>query len=123
MAGTYEVDWDQQTNRLTFALHGTFDQTALSRFSAEFRVAVAKVPKSGGWTVLADLSDYPPQSDAINAGMEELMGLTQKSGVGKSVAMVPKAVVAMQVKRLASSAQTGIFMVGTLAEAEKYLAS
>jgi hypothetical protein len=122
VAGTYEVDWDQQASRLTFALHGTFDQAALARFAAEFRVAVAKAPKSG-WTVLADLSDYPPQSDAINAGMEELMGLTQKSGVGKSVAMVPKAVVAMQVKRLASSAQTGIFMVGTLAEAEKYLTS
>ena len=36
---------------------------------------------------------------------------------------LPKAVVAMQVKRLASSAQTGILMVGTLAEAEKYLTS
>jgi hypothetical protein len=85
---------------------------------------VAQAPKPG-WTVLGDLSNYPPQPDDISKGHEALMLHSATSGMAKGVLVVPKAVVAMQMKRIAGKARaTKADVIGyasTVEEATKVL--
>lgn len=97
MTATYELGW--QGKRLVFALHGVFDDAGWAVWDAKMKAAVAKAP-AGGWTLLGDLSDFPPQSDEIQEKAKALMAVGSAGGCRKSVLVVPKAVAAMQAKRL-----------------------
>lgn len=122
MTGSYELAWNTGTKRLTFALHGIWDVQTMARWDAAYRAAVAQAPQ-GNWTVLGDMTDHPAQHEAIQEGHEALMALSVRQGMARAALIVPKAVVAMQMKRLAGKAHAEqvINFVSTRAEAERVL--
>lgn len=122
MGESYQIRWDIAANRLEFTLFGIWDMPTMQRWSADYKAAVAKAPRPG-WTVLGDLTEHPAQDDQIQLGHEALMGYSAQQGMRKAALVVPKAVMAMQMKRLAQSSQTEsvISFVSSVAEAHRLL--
>lgn len=122
MGGTYRIEWDTTANRLEFTLTGIWDMSTMQRWSADYKAAVAKAPRPG-WTVLGDLTEHPAQDDQIQAGHEGLMAHSAQQGMRKAALVVPRAVMAMQMKRLAQSSQTEsvITFVSTVDEGRRLL--
>jgi hypothetical protein len=122
MGAPYELAWDIEAKRIRFAMHGTWDGATMSLWSREYRAAVL-APPGPRWTVLADMTDYPPQSESIQKGHEELIAFSAQHGMVKAIMVVPKAVAAMQMKRLVGQAGAAsvIGFVSSIAEAEKIL--
>lgn len=104
MTATHELGW--QGRRLVFALHGVFDAPGWAAWDARIRAAVAQAP-AGGWTLLGDLSDFPPQIPEIQENAKAMIAFGTAGGCRKSVLVVPKAVVAMQAKRLVRESDRG----------------
>lgn len=123
MPATYEVHWDTAANRLEFALVGLFDMTSFRAWDAAFRAAVDKAPRPG-WVTLADMTRFPPQPEEVQKGAEGHMAYGFAHGCAKSVAVVPKTVIAMQAKRLAqgAGASSKMAFVATRQEALDWLA-
>ena len=122
MGAPYELAWDIEAKRLRFAMRGMWTGATMSSWSREYRAAVL-APPGPRWTVLADMTDYPPQSDSIQKGHEELIAFSAQHGMVKAIMVVPKAVAAMQMKRLVGQAGAAsvIGFVSSVAEAEKIL--
>ncbi len=120
MAATHELSW--QGKRLVFALHGVFDMPGWAAWEARLRAAVAQAP-AGGWTLLGDLSDFPAQAPEIQEKAKGLIVFGTAGGCRKSVLVVPKAVVAMQAKRLVreSDDHQATEFVASMAEADAVL--
>jgi hypothetical protein len=87
----------------------------VSEYSAAVRQGRA------GWTLLGDMSEYPPQADEISAGHEKMMALTMSAGASRVALVVPKAVLAMQMKRLQGNAGVNMKNVATRDEGLTYL--
>jgi hypothetical protein len=118
MAGTYEVHWDTAANRLEFTLAGMFDPDTYEQWDRAFRAAAAKAPRPG-WALLGGMSDFPPQSDAVQKRAPELIGFAFAHGCVKAANIMSKTVTAMQGKRLgtASKAPASMAFVATREEA------
>ncbi|MDQ1287456.1 MAG: methyl-accepting chemotaxis protein [Actinomycetota bacterium] len=123
MAGAYTLAWDTAENRINFTLTGMWDADTMRRWDADYRAAVAKAPRDG-WTVIGDMTGYPAQSEEIQAGHERLIAHSAASGMAKAVLVVPKAVVAMQMKRLVNNAKAStVTYAASVDEAKKLLAA
>jgi hypothetical protein len=123
VAGSYTLKWDTAAKRIEFTMTGTWDADIMRRWDAEYRAAVARAPR-GAWTVIGDMSDYPPQPDEIQKGHETLIAHSAANGMVKAVLVVPKAVVAMQMKRLVNNAQADmVTYAASVDEAKKLLAA
>lgn len=123
MAGSYTLKWNSSAQRIEFTMTGTWDSEIMRRWDAEYRAAVAQAP-SGVWTVLGDMSNYPAQSDEIQKGHETLIAHSAANGMAKAVLVVPKSVVAMQMKRLVNNAHAQmVTYAASVDEATKLLAA
>ena len=122
VAAPYEISWNLASKRLTFKLRGSWDVKTMSEWERAYRAAVAQAP-AGGWTVLGDMIDYPPQTEEVQKGHEPMMALSVKSGMTRAALVIPKVVTTMQNKRSAakSKADDVIVFVTSLAEAARAL--
>jgi hypothetical protein len=105
MPATYECHWDTAGNRLEIKVSGVFDATTFAQWDRIYRAAMLKAPHPG-WTIIGDLTQCPAQNDAVAKGVEALMTFGFAHGCANAVYIVPKAVSAMQAKRMAKGAQT-----------------
>lgn len=124
MAEPYELQWNTGGTRLSFTLHGLWTSETAARWESAYRAAVLRAPRTA-WTVVGDLSDYPPQNEQVQAVHEALMAFSAQKGMVRGALIVPKAVAALQMKRLANgaSATEVIRFVSTTKEAEAALAA
>jgi hypothetical protein len=90
--GGYRIAWDRPANVLEFAITGTWDESTARAFDAELRAAMDQARP--GWKIYCDMRDYPPQSAAVAAVHEGLMGYSAQCGVAWSVNLVPNGLVA-----------------------------
>jgi hypothetical protein len=119
MSKPFELAWNQADNRLEFSMHGKWTAADLTLWVSTYTAAIRQ--GRPGWTLLGDMSDYPPQADDISAGHEKMMALTMAQGASRVALVVPKAVLAMQMKRLQSNAGVNMKNVGSRDEAIAYL--
>ena len=121
--GSYTLKWNTGAQRIEFTMTGVWDSETMRRWDAEYRAAVSQAP-AGAWTVLGDMSNYPAQSAEIQKGHERLIAYSAVNGMTKAVLVVPKAVVAMQMKRLVDSAKAQmVTYAASVDEAKKLLAA
>src|SRR5512139_852792 len=100
--GTHSINWDRAQNQLSFTLSGTFAADEWRRWNQALRQQIQQVPSSG-WTLLADITDFPAQSQEIQKGIEDQMRLIANSGCTKIAMVAPPAITAMLTKRLANA--------------------
>jgi hypothetical protein len=119
----YEIAWDPRSSRLTFTLRGRWDHQIMTQWDNLQRNALTKVPPTG-WTILANLVEYLPQSEDIQKGHEALMALSVQRGMVLAAVVMSESVAAMQIKRLSGQAHADnrIVIVTSVAEAERVLA-
>jgi hypothetical protein len=121
MANPFDLAWNQAENRLEFVMRGKWTAQDLQKWTTTYSATVRQ--GRPGWTLLGDMSEYPPQSDDVSAGHEKMMALTMAAGASKVALVVSKAVVAMQMKRLQSNAGVNMKHVASREEALAYLGS
>lgn len=106
MSTPYEITWNVPENRLEFTLCGLWSDATVAEWEKAYRAAVARAPKPD-WTVLGDMTDHPPQSPKVQAVHEALMAHSVDRGMRCFALVVPKAVAAMQLRRLAGKSEAG----------------
>jgi hypothetical protein len=119
MSNPFELTWNQAENRLEFVMRGKWTAQDLQKWTTTYSATVRQ--GRPGWTLLGDMSEYPPQSEEVSAGHEKMMALTMASGAARMALVVPKAVVAMQMKRLQGNAGVNMKHVSSRDEALAYL--
>lgn len=119
MSNPFELTWNQAENRLEFVMRGKWTAQDLQKWTTTYSATVRQ--GRPGWTLLGDMSEYPPQSEEVSAGHEKMMALTMASGAARVALVVPKAVVAMQMKRLQGNAGVNMKHVSSRDEALAYL--
>ncbi|MEN3268222.1 STAS/SEC14 domain-containing protein [Pseudonocardia sp.] len=119
MSNPFELTWNQAENRLEFVMRGKWTAQDLQKWTTTYSATVRQ--GRPGWTLLGDMSEYPPQSEEVSAGHEKMMALTMASGASRVALVVPKAVVAMQMKRLQGNAGVNMKHVSSRDEALAYL--
>jgi len=122
MAGTFTVRWNAAKNRVEETLVGQWDTDTMRRYETEFRAIVDAIP-SPKWTMLVDMRNAPPRPEENQRKIETIIQVCVAKGCVKIVAIAPKAVVTMQMKRLSHSAGADDLMAyaSTEAEAEQLL--
>ena len=125
MPDNYAVTFDPATRRMAFAFTGTWDAATAADWDRTFKAKVAQAQAGGPWTLLVDLTAYPPQNDAVSAMHQGHMAHSKANGMARAAVVSPKLVTQMQMKRLAdgSGMQAAIAFVSTVAEGEKHLAA
>jgi hypothetical protein len=120
----FEYSWNAAARRFAFALHGRWDSQIMADWDTAQRAVLRQVP-STGWTILANLTDYLPQSEEIQKGHEALMALSAQKGMTRAAVVMSESVAAMQIRRLSGQAHANdkIVVVTSVAEAERVLAS
>jgi hypothetical protein len=121
MADPFDLAWNQAENRLEFKMRGKWTPQDMSKWVTSYSAAIRQ--GRPGWTLLGDMSEYPPQTDDISAGHEKMMAATMAAGASKVALVVPKAILAMQMKRLQNNAGVNMAHVSTPAEGLEYLKS
>jgi hypothetical protein len=119
MSKPFELAWNQAENRLEFTMQGKWTAADMAQWVSTYSATIRQ--GRPGWTLLGDMSDYPPQADDISAGHEKMMALTMAQGASRVALVVPKAVLAMQMKRLQSNAGVNMKNVASRDEALAYL--
>jgi hypothetical protein len=119
MSNPFELTWNQAENRLEFVMRGKWTAQDLQKWTTTYSATLRQ--GRPGWTLLGDMSEYPPQSEEVSAGHEKMMALTMASGASRVALVVPKAVVAMQMKRLQGNAGVNMKHVSSRDEALAYL--
>jgi UDP-N-acetylmuramyl pentapeptide synthase len=119
MSNPFELTWNQAENRLEFVMRGKWTAQDLQKWTTTYSATVRQ--GRPGWTLLGDMSEYPPQSEEVSAGHEKMMALTMAAGASRVALVVPKAVVAMQMKRLQGNAGVNMKHVSSRDEALAYL--
>jgi hypothetical protein len=124
MAGTFTVRWNAAKNRVEETLVGQWDADTMHRYEVEFRTIVDAIP-SPKWAMLVDVRNSAPQAEENQKRIEEIVQMCVAKGCVKVVALAPKVVVTMQMKRLAHSAGADDLMAyaSTEAEAEALLSA
>ena len=96
--------FDPNTRILEMVFTGTWTPQDHAAWEREYR---ALVPKDGRpWFILNDITDFPPQTDAITKGMESAIGFALRNGMRTCVAVAPAAVIELQARRVTSSSGT-----------------
>jgi hypothetical protein len=106
VAKPFEIAWKTAENRLEFTLRGLWDDATVTEWEKVYRAAVGQAPRPG-WTVLGDLTEHPAQSEKVQKVHESLMAFSASQGMSRFALIVPKTVVAMQLRRLAGSSDAG----------------
>jgi hypothetical protein len=119
MSKPFDLTWNQAENRLEFTMRGKWTAQDMAQWVSTYSATIRQ--GRPGWTLLGDLSEYPPQTDEISAGHEKMMALTMASGASKVALVVPKAVLAMQMKRLQGNAGVNMTNVASRDAALAYL--
>lgn len=101
MSEPFEIAWNVAENRLEFTLRGMWDDATVAKWEKVYRAAVLSAPRPG-WTVLGDMTAHPPQSPQVQKTHETLMAFSAEQGMRAFALVVPKTVVAMQLRRLAA---------------------
>lgn len=124
MAGTFTLQWNAAKNRVEETLTGQWDTDTMRRYETEFRTIVDAIP-SPKWVMLVDMRSASPQTEENQKKIEALIQTCVAKGCVKIVALAPRAVVAMQVKRLSHSAGADGLLgyASTEAEAEALLSA
>lgn len=102
----FAIAWNVAENRLEFTLRGMWDDATVAEWEKVYRAAVHQAPRPG-WTVLGDMTEHPPQSPKVQGVHEALMAFSAVQGMRAFALVVPKTVVAMQLRRLAGKSEAG----------------
>jgi hypothetical protein len=102
----FEIGWKAAENRLEFVLRGMWDDATVAEWERVYRATVPQAPLPG-WTVLGDMTEHPPQSPKVQGVHEALMAYSASQGMRAFALVVPKTVVAMQLRRLANKSDAG----------------
>jgi hypothetical protein len=121
MSNPFDLAWNQAENRLEFTMRGKWSAQDLQNWVTTYSATIRQ--GRPGWTLLGDMSEYPPQDDSVSAGHEKMMAATMAAGASKVALVVPKAVVAMQMKRLQGNAGVNMKHVSSREEGLAYLKS
>jgi len=102
MSTPFTARYDRASNRIEFCFTGSWDRETMDSWNRTFNSLVAQARR--GFTILADLSAYPPQSPEISAGHEKHMKHALAAGMSRAAMVVPGALSGLQMKRLAGGA-------------------
>lgn len=97
----HQIECDLQHRILKLHLWGFWDKISGEQFRQEFIEKVNTMSKSGQkWYILANLSNYPPQSEEVQKIVSEAMAFAKDHGLKKAARVINKMTTQLQFKRL-----------------------
>ena len=97
----HQIEFDPKDRILKLKLWGFWDKTSGEQFRQEFIQKSKTIWKNGQkWYILANLSNYPPQSDEVQKIFSEAMVFARDHGLKKAARVVDKMTTQLQFNRL-----------------------
>ncbi|MFT3925762.1 MAG: hypothetical protein QM778_24685 [Myxococcales bacterium] len=93
------VEVNTKTNVVYLRVWGLWEEADGVAYVAYFRDRVASLIGKK-WYVVADISEFPAQSDAVNVQIGKTMEHATKGGMAKAADIVSSAMTQLQIKRL-----------------------
>lgn len=96
---TITVESSQQLLRLVF--WGFWDSDTAERMARDFEQKVSRaITPDTPWNILADLSEFPPQSADVQAILAKTMLFAKQHGLHKAARVISSAITKIQIARL-----------------------
>ncbi len=93
------VEVNERTNVVFLRVWGLWEEADGLAYYAHFKEKV-KPLLGTKWYVVADISDFPAQNEAVNAQIAKTMEVAAQGGMAKAADIVSSAMTQLQVKRL-----------------------
>ena len=104
----YLVEVNSKTNVVYLKVWGQWEEADGRAYVEFFRGKVAHL-LGKKWYVVADISEFPPQSEVVNAQIAKTMEHATKGGMVKAADIVSSAMTQLQIKRLSEEMRIPVF--------------
>lgn len=101
-ASGWEVRIDNARRVLRFIVWGYWTPPTAVAYRDAAMVAMRQLSAGGPWSVLADISRYPPQKPEVQKCHGELMAAAGPLGMAKAANLVDNSLTQMQIRRLST---------------------
>ncbi|GAK56779.1 protein kinase [Candidatus Vecturithrix granuli] len=97
----HQITYDSKHRILKLALWGFWDRSLGEQFRQDFIEEINKFWRGAReWHILADLSNYPPQSEEVQKIVRDAMLFAKAHGLKRAARVVDKMTTQLQFKRL-----------------------